>query len=148
MDKLNTVLYDSSLAIVEQDTSTIEAFSSLQNYYRAIAPYNTEWIPYAIFYPTNATANVGVYEIQVNCYALHSDNYSDASIQVFFDGALMETYGPHHFIVDDYNGSDPAAWWEVCTITVTNGRCMISNDKPTPLVREKIALDKVSLPRK
>ncbi|MDP8269012.1 MAG: PEGA domain-containing protein [Candidatus Tenebribacter davisii] len=94
------------------------------------------------------TATVGVYEIQVNCYSLDSDNYSDASIQVFFDGALMETYGPHHFIVDDYNGSDPAAWWEVCTITVTNGRCIISNDKPTPLVREKIALDKVNLPRK
>jgi len=94
------------------------------------------------------TANVGVYEIQVNCYDLDQDDYADASIQVFFDGALMETYGPHHFIVDDGMQGDPAAWWEVCTITVTNGRCMISNDKPTPLVREKIALDKVSLPRK
>ena len=60
MDKLNTVLYNSSGAIVEQDTSTIEAFSSLQNYFRAIAPYNTEWIPYVVFYPTNEDNNVGV----------------------------------------------------------------------------------------
>ena len=94
------------------------------------------------------TANVGVYDIQVNCYSLDSDTYADASIQVFFDGILMETYGPHHFIVDDFNGSDPEAWWEVCTITVSRGSCVISNDQPTPLVREKIELDKVSLPRK
>jgi len=60
MDKLNTILLDSGLHIVEQDTSTIEAFSSLQNYLRVIAPYNTEWIPYAIFYPTNSNNNVGV----------------------------------------------------------------------------------------
>ena len=61
MDKLNTVLYDSSLAIVEQDTSTIEAFSSLQNYYRVIAPYdNSSWIAYGIFYPTNVSDNVGI----------------------------------------------------------------------------------------
>jgi len=94
------------------------------------------------------TANVGVYEIQVNSWSLHSDLYSDASIQVFFDGVLMETYGPHHFIVADYNGTDPAAWWEVCTITVENGRCVITNDKPTPEVREKIKLDKLNLPEK
>ncbi len=94
------------------------------------------------------TANTGVYEIQVNCYSLHSDDYSDASIQVFFDGVLMETYGPHNFIVDDYNGTDPEAWWQVCTITVEGGRCMISNDKPTQIVQEKIRLDKVNLPRK
>ncbi len=94
------------------------------------------------------TANVGVYTIQVNCYSLDSDLYSDASIQVFFDGVLQQTFGPHHFIVDDYNGSDPAAWWEVCTITVENGRCVIGNQKPTQLVREKIEFDKVNLPKK
>ncbi len=94
------------------------------------------------------TANTGVYDIQVNCYSLDSDTYADASIQVFFDGILMETYGPHHFIVDDFNGTDPEAWWEVCTITVEGGRCMISNDKPTQTVQEKIRLDKVNLPRK
>ena len=60
MDKLHTILYDSSLAIVEQDTSTIEGYSSLQNYYRAIAPFNTEYIPYVIFYPTNTADDVGV----------------------------------------------------------------------------------------
>jgi len=94
------------------------------------------------------TANLGVYEIQVNCFSLNSDDYSDASIQVFFDGALEATYGPNHFIVDDYNGSDPAAWWEVCTITVSNDRCIISNDKPTPAVQEKIEFDKTNLPMK
>ncbi|MDA3812800.1 MAG: PEGA domain-containing protein [Candidatus Cloacimonetes bacterium] len=94
------------------------------------------------------TANVGVYDIQINCFSLDSDNYSDASVQVFFDGVLMANYGPHHFIVDDGNGTDPAAWWEVCTITVENGRCVITNDKPTPEVREKIKLDKINLPEK
>ena len=94
------------------------------------------------------TANSGVYEIQINSYSLDEDLYSDASVQVFFDGELQETYGPHHFIVDDYNGTDPEAWWEVCTITVENGRCVIGNEKPTPLVREKIEFDKVNLPRK
>jgi PEGA domain len=89
-------------------------------------------------------ANLGVYEIQVNCYSLNSDDYSDASIQVFFDGALEATYGPNHFIVDDANGSLPGAWWEVCTITVSNGRCTISNDKPTPQVQEKIEFDKTN----
>ncbi len=93
-------------------------------------------------------ANIGVYEIQVNCYDLDSDTYADASIQVFFDGALMETYGPHHFIVDDGMAGDPEAWWEVCTITVENGRCVLTNDKPTPQVREKIKLDKMNLPKK
>ncbi len=90
------------------------------------------------------TANLGVYEIQVNCYDLDYDDYSDASIQVFFDGALEATYGPNHFIVDDANGSLPGAWWEVCTITVSNGRCIISNDKPTSQVQEKIEFDKIN----
>lgn len=94
------------------------------------------------------TANVGVYEIQVNCFDLDLDTYTDASIQVFFDGVLMDTYGPQHFIVDDGMGDDPEAWWEVCTITVENGRCFIGNKKPTPLVRDKIKLDKVNLPLK
>ena len=94
------------------------------------------------------TANSGVYEIQINSYSLDADLYSDASVQVFFDGELQETYGPHHFIIDDNNGTDPAAWWGVCTITIENGRCVIGNEKPTPLVREKIEFDKVNLPRK
>jgi len=94
------------------------------------------------------TANLGVYEIQVNSYSLDSDEYSDASIQVFFDGSLEANYGPHHFITDDGNGSDPEAWWEVCTITVQNGRCIISNDKPTAAVQEKIEFDKSNLPVK
>ena len=94
------------------------------------------------------TANLGVYEIQVNSYSLSGDDYSDASIQVFFDGALEVTYGPNHFIVDDGNGTDPEAWWEVCTITVENGRCIITNDQPTLEVREKIEFDKINLPRK
>lgn len=94
------------------------------------------------------TANTGVYEIQINCWSLDQDDYADASVQVFFDGELQETYGPHHFIVADNNGVDPEAWWEVCTITVENGRYNIGNKMPTPLVREKIELDKVNLPRK
>ncbi len=94
------------------------------------------------------TANFGVYEIQINSYSLDSDSFSDASVQVFFDGQLEAVYGPHHFIIDDYNGSDPAAWWEVCTITVSNNRCIITNDEPTQIVKDKIEFDKVNLPRK
>jgi len=94
------------------------------------------------------TANFGVYEIQINSYSLDSDSFSDASVQVFFDGELEAVYGPHHFIVDDYNGTDPAAWWEVCTITVSNNRCIITNDEPTQIVKDKIEFDKVNLPRK
>jgi PEGA domain len=91
------------------------------------------------------TANLGIYEIQINSFSLDSDDYSDASIQVFFDGALMETYGPHHFITDDYNGTDPEAWWEVCTIEVVNGRASITHKLPSEEIREKIAFDKANL---
>jgi hypothetical protein len=94
------------------------------------------------------TANAGDYVIQVNCYSLDSDTHADASIQVFFDGILQDAYGPHHFIVADYMGEDPEAWWEVCTISIEDGRCVISNDKPTQVVQDKIRLDKVNLPRK
>ncbi|MCD6176951.1 MAG: PEGA domain-containing protein [Candidatus Cloacimonetes bacterium] len=94
------------------------------------------------------TANVGVYEIQVNSWSLDEDDYADASVQVFFDGVMMETYGPHHFIVDNGSGTGEEAWWEVCTITIENGRCVIGNEKPTLLVREKIEIDKVNLPSK
>jgi len=94
------------------------------------------------------TANIGVYEIQINSYSLDMDEYSDAAVQVYFDGVLAASYGPHHFVVDDFNGSDPLAWWEVCTITVSNNRCEITNDEPTQIVKEKIEFDKVNLPRK
>ena len=60
MDKLHDILYNSALGIVTQSTSTVEGYSSFQNYQRATAPYNTEYIPYAIFYPTNSDNNVGV----------------------------------------------------------------------------------------
>ena len=94
------------------------------------------------------TANVGIYEIQVNCYSLDDDLYADASVQVFFDGELQETYGPHHFIVDDFNGVDPAAWWEVCTIEVYRGQASITNKPLSPEMREKIMYDKMNLPKK
>jgi hypothetical protein len=95
------------------------------------------------------TANVGIYEIEINCYSLHMDEYSDATVQVFFDGELEETFGPHHFIVDDGNGSNPLAWWEVCTITVTGrGQASITNEPLSPEMRDKIMYDKMNLPKK
>ncbi len=95
------------------------------------------------------TANVGIYEIQINCYSLDMDAYADATVQVFFDGVLEDTFGPHHFIVDDYNGTDPLAWWEVCTITVTGrGEASITNQPLSAEMREKIMYDKMNLPKK
>ncbi len=94
------------------------------------------------------TANVGIYEIQINCYSLDEDAYADATVQVFFDGELEETFGPHHFIVDDFNGTNPLAWWEVCTITVYRGQASITHEPLSPEMREKIMYDKMNLPRK
>ena len=95
------------------------------------------------------TANVGIYEIQINCYSLDMDEYADATVQVFFDGELEDTFGPHHFIVEDFNGTDPLAWWEVCTITVIRGgQASISNEPLSPEMCEKIMYDKMNLLRK
>ena len=95
------------------------------------------------------TANVGIYEIQINCYSLDEDAYSDATVQIFFEGELEATYGPHHFIVDDGNGTNPLAWWEVCTIEVTErGEASITNKPLSPEMREKIMYDKMNLPKK
>jgi hypothetical protein len=61
LDKLNTVILDSSLTVTSQDTDTIEGFSSNQNYLYVIAPYdNVSWICQAIFKPTNAGDTVGI----------------------------------------------------------------------------------------
>ena len=60
MDKLNTILLNSTLGLINQDTATLEAFSSNQNYLRVVAPYTNEWICYGIFYPTNSDNNVGI----------------------------------------------------------------------------------------
>ncbi|MCK4654683.1 MAG: PEGA domain-containing protein [Candidatus Cloacimonetes bacterium] len=97
---------------------------------------------------TVQTAYVGIYEIQINCYSLHEDNYADATVQVFIDGELEDTCGPHHFIVDDGMGNDPLAWWEVCTITVYRGKASITNEPLSPEMRDKIMYDKMNLPRK
>ena len=97
---------------------------------------------------TVPTANVGIYEIQINCYSLYQDDYADATVQVFFDGELEETFGPHHFIVDDFNGTNPLAWWEVCTIEVYRGQASITNKPLSPEMREKIMYDKMNLPKK
>lgn len=95
------------------------------------------------------TANVGIYDIEINCYDLDEDAFSDATVQVFFDGVLEETFGPHHFIVDDGMGSNPLAWWEVCTIEVTGrGEVSITNKPLSPEMREKIMYDRMNLPRK
>ena len=94
-------------------------------------------------------ANVGFYEIQINCYDLDDDDFADATVQVFFDGELEATYGPHHFIVADYNGTDPLAWWEVCTIEVTGrGEVSITNKPLSPEMRDKIMFDKMNLHEK
>lgn len=60
MKNLNTVIFNSDLTVKEQSEKPIQAFSSFQNIVRAIAPFGTEFIPFAIFHATNDANDVGV----------------------------------------------------------------------------------------
>ena len=82
----------------------------------------------------------GTYTVKVNCYSLDSDDFSDATIQVNLSGN-NNTYGPHHFVVGDYNGNNPDAWWEVTTFTMRNGRISETNEPISESVRLNIEED-------
>lgn len=63
----------------------------------------------------------GTYVVKVNCYDLDQDDYADATVKISLNGGNIDTYGPHHFNVADYNGNDPEAWWEVTSFTMSAG---------------------------
>jgi len=95
---------------------------------------------------TTSWVQQGVYYFAVNCYSLDEDAFSDASFRIFLNG--QETnYGPHRFTTHDYNGSDPAAWWEVVNVTVTAKGATIGGNVP-PEMLAKIKEDIRKLPRK
>ena len=60
MRNLNTVIFNSDLTVKQQTEKPIQAFSSYQNIVRAIVPYGTEYIPFAIFHATNDADDVSV----------------------------------------------------------------------------------------
>jgi hypothetical protein len=94
---------------------------------------------------TAETGLSGVYTVKVNSYNLKADSYSDATVIIKIKGHQPVVYGPHHFSVADYNGSNPDAWWEVATFTVSGGVAKIA--VPSWL-EEKIESDMLSLPAK
>lgn len=99
--------------------------------------------------PENFTATTGlagVYTVKINSFSLHDDSYSDATVVIKIKGHEPVVYGPHHFTVyDGYYGSNPDAWWEVATFTVSGGVAKIN--VPSWL-EKKIANDMLSLPAK
>lgn len=67
---------------------------------------------------TAENAISGSYMIQVNCFSMDEDTYSDATVTVHVNGQLQGTYGPYRFSYGDGMSGDPAAWWDVATIEV------------------------------
>ncbi len=95
---------------------------------------------------TTAWVQLGIYYFAVNCYSLDDDPYSDASFRIFLNG--QETnFGPHRFTIDDFNGSNPDAWWNVVAVTVTAKGATIGGNVP-PEMLAKIKEDIRNLPRK
>ncbi len=95
---------------------------------------------------TTAWVQVGVYYFAVNSYSLDDDAYADASFRLFLNG--QETnYGPHRFTTQDYNGDDPASWWNVVTVTVTGKSVTVGGNVPAAMLA-KIKEDIRNLPRK
>jgi len=90
----------------------------------------------------------GTYVVAINCYSLDQDDYADATVQLLLSGGIPDTFGPHHFIIADYNGSNPDSWWDVTTFTMRNGK-LTWNTKPiSDLMKEKITNDMKNLKRK
>jgi uncharacterized protein YfaP (DUF2135 family) len=89
----------------------------------------------------------GTYLVKVNCYSLDNDDYTDANIQLNLLG-VNTVYGPHRFTIEDFNGNDPNAWWDVIEFTVVSGK--ISSDvKPiSAAMRQKIIADMKNLKKK
>ncbi len=94
---------------------------------------------------TAQTGLAGVYTVQINDYDLDLDAYADATVVIKIKGRPAQIFGPLHFTVDDGMGTDPNAWWEVATFTVSGGVAKLA---APGAVQQKIAADMASLPRK
>jgi hypothetical protein len=57
-------------------------------------------------------------------------------------------HSSHHFTVDDYNGSDPAAWWTVIEFDANGGAFSTNIDAIPDWLIQKIKDDMKSLPAK
>ncbi len=94
------------------------------------------------------TAMDGEYVIMINSYSLDMDAYTDCSVQILRAGQNTLFYGPHRFTTYDYNGSDPASWWEVATIQMRGGRIVATGLEVSAEMREKIENDIRNMPKK
>ncbi|MFC1512393.1 PEGA domain-containing protein [Candidatus Latescibacterota bacterium] len=94
---------------------------------------------------TALTGLDGVYTVMLNSYSLDQDTYADATVVINIKGQSAQVFGPHHFTVDDYNGSTPEAWWDVATFTVSGGVAKLAT---SATLAEKIATDMIALPQK
>lgn len=65
---------------------------------------------------TSSDATNGIYVVKINCYSLDTDGYSDATLILQLHGETSAYYGPHRFLVADFNGTDQEAWWEVIAL--------------------------------
>jgi len=97
---------------------------------------------------TAQTALDGTYVVQVNMYALHGDPYSDATIQLHRAGMESAIYGPKRISVEDYEGEDPDAWWEVVEFTVISGKIASMVTPISEEMRAKISADMKALKQK
>jgi len=90
----------------------------------------------------------GTYTVMINSYSLDSDDYSDAGVTLVLDGATPQTFGPHHFVTADGNGTNPSAWWTVIEFTMNAGTKSQEVVPSDPERMAKIQEDIQSLPRK
>ncbi|MFH1071759.1 MAG: SUMF1/EgtB/PvdO family nonheme iron enzyme [Candidatus Glassbacteria bacterium] len=101
--------------------------------------------------PETFTAQAGLsgtYIIKINSYSLDNDSYADVTVQVRIRGGEVQTYGPYRFTTDDYNDSDPSAWWEVVRINYSEGSILAAPRQIPEWLERKIAEDMRSLPGK
>ncbi|MBN2461030.1 MAG: PEGA domain-containing protein [Candidatus Cloacimonetes bacterium] len=100
---------------------------------------------------TCQTANVGEYVVKVNSFDLDEDPYTDCTIQVYFEGQLAGTFGPHRFTVDDgmenWDEDEHPAWWNVVNIVVTGNREIKFSNHISDELANKIAYDMENMPR-
>jgi len=97
---------------------------------------------------TATSALTGTYTVMVNCFSLDQDSYADAGVSVRLNGGSPQSFGPHHFTVADYEGSDPEAWWEVIVFSMPGGRQGFDVRPVDGWLRAKIRSDMINRPPK
>ncbi len=97
---------------------------------------------------TVPTALAGSYIVKVNSFSLGSDGSSDATIQLQLNGGQKQTFGPHRFTVDDSNGTNPEAWWDVTTFAMSGGLQQVKVTPVSSEIAQKIIRDMQNLKTK